>query len=66
MIGRRSDSGLRLRLDANYLGESAPEFSRYVQALDTDIFAIEEPGLGLEVDASRLRPARLYPPAPPT
>ena len=39
----RSRPDLRVRLDANNLGTDPGEFIRHIQALDADIFAIEEP-----------------------
>ena len=39
----RSRPDLRVRLDANNLGTDLGEFIRHIQALDADIFAIEEP-----------------------
>ena len=43
MIGRWRDASTRLRLDINNLGTAAAEFSRYVNALGAEVFAIEEP-----------------------
>ncbi len=49
----RSRPDLRVRLDANNLGNDAEGFVRHLQALDADIFAVEEPLQAGDIDGFR-------------